>query len=170
MYLPFFVLPYQRSPARWYTFVSVLTQTMPLPAGGGVRAAEVELLLWSVAGDGEVAAAPGPGGAAVVSVCAAVAVFLLLFFEEVGCEVSADAVVAVVVVAAVAVSVAAFLLRFFFVDFEAVSVAVEPVSCAFSGQMPAGLDASTTENSARQSHVRNPILPRTFVNTVVPSL
>src|SRR6516165_1756407 len=35
MYLPCFVLPYQRSPSRWNTLVSVLTQTMPGAAGAG---------------------------------------------------------------------------------------------------------------------------------------
>jgi hypothetical protein len=29
MYDPCLVLPYQRSPSRWYTFVSVFTHTMP---------------------------------------------------------------------------------------------------------------------------------------------
>src|SRR5712691_5366791 len=38
MYWPFFVWPYQRSPARWNTFVSVLTQTMPGWAGAGAGA------------------------------------------------------------------------------------------------------------------------------------
>ena len=34
MYDPCLVLPYQRSPSRWYTFVAVLTHTIPDPAGG----------------------------------------------------------------------------------------------------------------------------------------
>lgn len=33
MYLPCTVRPYQRSPSRWYTFVSRLTQTMPFDGG-----------------------------------------------------------------------------------------------------------------------------------------
>ena len=31
MYSPFFVLPYQRSPCRWYTFESLFTHTRSLP-------------------------------------------------------------------------------------------------------------------------------------------
>ena|SRR5436190_22117350 len=34
MYLPCLVFPYHLSPSRWNTFVSVLTQTMPLTGGG----------------------------------------------------------------------------------------------------------------------------------------
>ena len=34
MYLPFLVFPYQWSPSRWKTFVSVLTQTIPGDGGG----------------------------------------------------------------------------------------------------------------------------------------
>src|SRR2546425_672102 len=33
MYLPCLVFPYHLSPSRWKTFVSVLTQTMPLTGG-----------------------------------------------------------------------------------------------------------------------------------------
>src|SRR5215468_887712 len=33
MNLPFFVLPYQRSPSRWNTLVSRFTQTIPLTGG-----------------------------------------------------------------------------------------------------------------------------------------
>jgi hypothetical protein len=36
MYVPYLVFPYQRSPSRWYTLVSVFTQTFPDPEGGGV--------------------------------------------------------------------------------------------------------------------------------------
>src|ERR1700675_2540541 len=46
MYLPCLVFPYHLSPSRWNTFVSVLTQTMPLtgggPAGSDTRAVEAE--------------------------------------------------------------------------------------------------------------------------------
>src|SRR5438876_11182102 len=45
MYLPCLVFPYHLSPSRWKTFVSVLTQTMPLTGGfspGGDTALEVE--------------------------------------------------------------------------------------------------------------------------------
>src|SRR5580765_1684388 len=46
MNLPCFVLPYQWSPSRWKTFVSVLTQTIPLTGGccGGPAAASAAVL------------------------------------------------------------------------------------------------------------------------------
>src|SRR6266851_10084017 len=44
MYLPCLVFPYHLSPSRWKTFVSVLTQTMPLTGGAwaGADAAVLE--------------------------------------------------------------------------------------------------------------------------------
>ena len=35
MYLPFFVLPYQREPFLWYTPVAVFTHTIPAPLSAG---------------------------------------------------------------------------------------------------------------------------------------
>ena len=63
MYWPFLVLPYQRSPSRWNTFVSVLTQTMPGAGGGWYCAgADVEALE-DAAGAFDAAGAPGGTGA-----------------------------------------------------------------------------------------------------------
>src|SRR5947209_7931474 len=78
MYLPFLVFPYQRSPSRWKTFVSVLTHTIP-GEGGGWYCAGAELADFDagadlagalddagaleVAGALEAAGAPGGTGA-----------------------------------------------------------------------------------------------------------
>src|SRR5260221_6191735 len=57
MYSPFLVLPYQRSPSLWNTFVSLLTQTWPLPPPGACVAAGVFVFL-------DLAAEAGADGAA----------------------------------------------------------------------------------------------------------
>src|SRR5215831_10354420 len=55
MNLPCFVLPYQRSPSRWKTFVSVLTQTIPLTGG-----------CWGVPAAGSAAGFPEAGWEAIL--------------------------------------------------------------------------------------------------------
>ena len=48
MYFPCLVLPYHRSPARWKTFVSVLTHTIP-GAGGGTAGVDAVVALLEAA-------------------------------------------------------------------------------------------------------------------------
>src|SRR5215472_14524098 len=72
MNLPCFVFPYQRSPSRWYTFVSVFTHTIPFTGGccAGWEADSVlapragaALAAGCGAGAGSTSRAAGGGGA-----------------------------------------------------------------------------------------------------------
>src|SRR5689334_19152484 len=67
MNCPFLVLPYQRSPSRWKTFVLVFTHTIPFTGGVCAVVADAAVDAAGVLAGVELVAAAGAAGALVAA-------------------------------------------------------------------------------------------------------